>query len=60
MNISVGDGFRFGCGFILAWLVFYILVAIGFIALLLVLNLIGIPVSLPPAVVPPTPTPAPG
>ncbi len=60
MNISIGDGFRFGCGFILAWLVFYILLAIAFIGLLLVLNLVGIPVSLPPVVPPPVPTPTPG
>ncbi len=60
MNISVGDGFRFGCGFILAWVVFYTLLAIAVLALLVILNLIGAPVSLPPVIVPPAPTPAPG
>jgi hypothetical protein len=34
LNVTVKDGFRFGIGFILASLIFYIIVAVGVIVLI--------------------------
>ena len=41
-NLTVGDGFRFGCGFMLAALVAGVLYVIAIIVIMFVLTAIGI------------------
>ncbi|MCS6803241.1 MAG: hypothetical protein RMM58_15120 [Chloroflexota bacterium] len=41
-GISVGDGFRFGCGFILAQLVFVLLSIMAVLLALIVLQVLGL------------------
>lgn len=47
MNLTVGDGFKFGCGFFLAAVVFYILVMVIFIVFAIVASLVGAAFTFP-------------
>ncbi|MEW6230835.1 MAG: hypothetical protein AB1566_00810 [Chloroflexota bacterium] len=40
-RLTVGDGFKFGCGFLLSGLVFYIVLIVLALLIMIVLSLVG-------------------